>query len=68
MRRLALLAALWLAGCVPPPPEELPPDITIVPNTDGLTGGIRLWHEHPESAVAIEPPPGAPDQISATPT
>ena len=24
---------------------ELPPDITIVPNTDGLTGGIRLWHD-----------------------
>ena len=47
---------------------RLPPDVTIVPNTDGLTGGIRLWHEHPESAVAIEPPPGAPDQISATPT
>ncbi len=21
----------------------LPPDVTIVPNTDGLTGGIRLW-------------------------
>ena len=47
---------------------RLPPDVTIVPNTDGLTGGIRLWREHPESAVAIEPPPGAPDQTSATPT
>jgi polyphosphate glucokinase len=46
----------------------LPSDVTIVPNTDGLTGGIRLWHEHPESAVAIEPPPGAPDQTSATST
>jgi predicted TIM-barrel fold metal-dependent hydrolase len=22
---------------------ELPPDISIVPNSDGLTGGIRLW-------------------------
>jgi polyphosphate glucokinase len=22
---------------------ELPPDVTIVPNTDGLTGGIALW-------------------------
>ena len=45
---------------------QLPPDVTIVPNTDGLTGGIRLWHEHPDSAGAIEPPPGAPDQASAT--
>jgi polyphosphate glucokinase len=44
----------------------LPPDVTIVPNTEGLTGGIRLWHEKPESAVAIEPPPGGPDQTSAT--
>ena len=24
---------------------ELPPDITVVPNSDGLTGGIRLWHD-----------------------
>jgi polyphosphate glucokinase len=24
---------------------ELPPDVSIVPNTDGLTGGIRLWRE-----------------------
>jgi polyphosphate glucokinase len=23
---------------------DLPPDVTIVPNTDGLTGGIALWH------------------------
>jgi polyphosphate glucokinase len=38
----------------------LPPDVTIVPNTDGLTGGIRLWHE--------QQPPGAPDQTSATST
>ena len=36
---------------------ELPPDITVVPNTDGLTGGIRLWHD--ESAPAA-PPPKAP--------
>src|SRR6516162_5778763 len=47
---------------------RLPPDVTIVPNTDGLTGGIRLWHEHPESAVKIEPPPGAPDQTPAIST
>jgi polyphosphate glucokinase len=25
----------------------LPPDVTIVPNTDGLTGGIRLWRKDP---------------------
>lgn len=24
---------------------QLPSDVAIVPNTDGLTGGIRLWHE-----------------------
>ena len=24
---------------------DLPADITVVPNTDGLTGGIRLWHD-----------------------
>src|SRR5499427_1689363 len=47
---------------------RLPPDVTIVPNTDGLTGGIRLWYEHPESTMAIEPPPGPPDQTSATST
>jgi predicted TIM-barrel fold metal-dependent hydrolase len=29
---------------------ELPPDITVVPNTDGLTGGIRLWHDEDEMA------------------
>jgi polyphosphate glucokinase len=46
----------------------LPPDVTIVPNTDGLTGGIRLWHQELGSAVAIEPPPGEPDRAAATPT
>ena len=35
---------------------ELPPDITVVPNTDGLTGGIRLWHDEDAapSARAVE--------------
>jgi len=46
----------------------LPPDVTIVPNTDGLTGGIRLWGEEPPAAVAIEPPSGEPDQASTTST
>jgi predicted TIM-barrel fold metal-dependent hydrolase/predicted NBD/HSP70 family sugar kinase len=30
----------------------LPPDVTIVPNSDGLTGGIALWHAEP-----LEPSP-----------
>ena len=47
---------------------HLPPDVSIVPNTDGLTGGIRLWHEEPKTAAAIEPPPGEPDQAAATST
>jgi len=46
----------------------LPPDVTIVPNTDGLTGGIRLWRMQPQVAVTAEPPPGEPDQASATST
>lgn len=38
---------------------ELPPDITVVPNTDGLTGGIRLWHDEDHAAppAAKAPPP-----------
>ena len=44
----------------------LPSDVTIVPNTDGLTGGIRLWREQTGSATANEPPPGAPEQASTT--
>jgi len=43
----------------------LPADVTIVPNTDGLTGGIRLWRAPPEPAPTIGPPPGAPDQDSS---
>jgi polyphosphate glucokinase len=46
----------------------LPPDVTIVSNTDGLTGGIRLWHEEPRPAVAVKPPPREPDQASTTST
>ena len=34
----------------------LPTDVTIVPNSDGLTGGIRLWREGAETALAGEPP------------
>ena len=46
---------------------RLPPDVTIVPNTDGLTGGIRLWREEPK-AEAIRLSLGEPDQTAATPT
>ena len=35
----------------------LPPDVTIVPNTDGLTGGIRLWRKDP-TAYAVADLPG----------
>ena len=45
---------------------HLPPDVTIVPNTDGLTGGIRLWREEPQPSAAVEPPGGEPAQTSAT--
>jgi len=34
---------------------ELPLDITVVPNTDGLTGGIRLWHDEDAKAAAPAP-------------
>jgi predicted TIM-barrel fold metal-dependent hydrolase len=33
---------------------ELPPDVSVVPNTDGLTGGIRLWHD---TEIAPTKPP-----------
>ena len=36
----------------------LPPDVTIVPNADGLTGGIGLWRANPPTH-APAPPPGA---------
>ena len=34
----------------------LPPDVTIVPNTDGLTGGIRLWRKDPTAYAAVDVP------------
>jgi polyphosphate glucokinase len=36
----------------------LPPDVTIVPNTDGLTGGIRLWRKDPTAYAAADAPGG----------
>ena len=32
----------------------LPADVTIVPNTDGLTGGIRLWRKDPTDVPSGE--------------
>jgi polyphosphate glucokinase len=34
----------------------LPEDVTIVPNTDGLTGGIRLWRNDPAANDAADTP------------
>jgi polyphosphate glucokinase len=36
----------------------LPPDVTIVSNTDGLTGGIRLWQKDPTAYAAADVPSG----------
>ena len=33
-------------------------DVTIVPNTDGLTGGIRLWRKDPTAFTAADVPSG----------
>jgi polyphosphate glucokinase len=37
---------------------ELPSDVSIVPNTDGLTGGIRLWQKDPAAHQAADVPGG----------
>lgn len=49
----------------------LPADVTIVPNTDGLTGGIRLWQHDvtttaPQGAAAEKNPAGSgePDRAA----
>jgi polyphosphate glucokinase len=34
----------------------LPADVTIVPNTDGLTGGIGLWRKDPTAYAAADLP------------
>lgn len=36
----------------------LPADVTIVPNTDGLTGGVRLWRQEPSADAATDLPSG----------
>jgi polyphosphate glucokinase len=38
----------------------LPPDVTIVPNTDGLTGGIRLWRQDVKASPATRPSSDGP--------
>jgi len=43
----------------------LPPDVSIVPNSDGLTGGIALWHaenavRHDDTRTAVADPAPPP--------
>ncbi len=38
----------------------LPPDVSTVPNTDGLTGGIKLWGPEKSAALARQPVPNKP--------
>ena len=45
---------------------DLPKDITIVPNTDGLTGGIRLWHD--EAVRTAKPAAPKPAKASVKTT
>jgi predicted TIM-barrel fold metal-dependent hydrolase len=44
---------------------ELPPDVSVVPNSDGLTGGIRLWGDADTSAPM--PPSQAKAPVVAQP-
>ncbi|HTW51710.1 MAG TPA: ROK family protein [Stellaceae bacterium] len=46
---------------------ELPPDITVVPNTDGLTGGIRLWHDEDEAPTEAPAPSARPARPAPPP-
>jgi predicted TIM-barrel fold metal-dependent hydrolase/predicted NBD/HSP70 family sugar kinase len=56
---------------------ELPPDVSTVPNADGLTGGIKLWADAAPIPPARKPaapttparrrnPPGSPDAHGRT--
>ncbi|HEX3885604.1 MAG TPA: ROK family protein [Stellaceae bacterium] len=61
---------------------DLPPDVSTVPNTDGLTGGIKLWPDTalptaadpapakalaaPQPRVRRRNPPGSPDAHGRT--
>jgi predicted TIM-barrel fold metal-dependent hydrolase/predicted NBD/HSP70 family sugar kinase len=44
----------------------LPPDVTIVPNSDGLTGGIGLWRDSP-GAEPVKPAPAPARDGGAAP-
>jgi predicted TIM-barrel fold metal-dependent hydrolase len=47
---------------------ELPPDVTIVPNSDGLTGGIALWRDDSVGDKGVPAPaPRLPDSGSEAP-
>ena len=43
---------------------ELPPDVTIVPNSEGLTGGIGLWRD---AGSAKEVPPAPVEPVEPAP-
>jgi polyphosphate glucokinase len=45
----------------------LPPDVTIVPNTDGLTGGIHLWKRDPTAYAEADVPRGNTETGTAEP-
>jgi len=42
----------------------LPHDVTRVPNTDGLTGGIRLWHDDVRARPEVDRPSGKPSDAA----
>jgi polyphosphate glucokinase len=46
----------------------LPPDVSIVPNTDGLTGGIKLWRQDIKGSAATEPRSDLPDDAAPQPS
>jgi polyphosphate glucokinase len=41
----------------------LPPDVSIVPNADGLTGGIKLWRQNVKNEPVAYPPAGSSDTL-----
>ncbi len=45
----------------------LPPGVSIVPNTDGLTGGIRLWRPDVKESPSAEPPSDRPSDAAPQP-
>jgi polyphosphate glucokinase len=47
---------------------RLPPDVTIVPNSDGLTGGIGLWRADAPAPAGDSPAAADPEEGIAAPT